>query len=147
MENMQAPEDMTKDQLVDEIREWHCSVDKIMSHFNDYLAAIVRMASVIRIIAEKDKIMLGDKILECLDSIEAQTALNRAVDLAIGRKDLVPDLVTLCNWQGHFKTLLQTGAVDPMALAAPMPIGEQQATDPNQDDSDLPPELRADYQG
>jgi len=52
-----------------------------------------------------------DAIDPTRNSIESQTALNRAVDLAIGRKDLVPDLLTLCLVQGKLKTLIQTGAV------------------------------------
>ena len=78
------------------------------------------------------------------DSIEAQTALNRATDLAIGRTDLVPDLAKFYDLAAANQMWLQTGSVPPSVLSSPMPTGTanwdetQQQAEPPVTDDDIP---------
>jgi hypothetical protein len=79
-------------------------------------------------------------------SIERQTTWKDTCQLACHRNDLIPDRAAFFDMLFHGHKWIATGTVDPTAISSPMPTGPANF-DPNQDDSDLPLELRADYQG
>jgi len=73
-------------------------------------------------------------------SIERQATVKAVCERYAGTD---ADLATMLDACGHFHKWIETGTVDFTVMNTPAPI----MTDPNQDDSDLPPELRADYPG
>jgi hypothetical protein len=79
-------------------------------------------------------------------SIERQACFKATCEIASRRSDLFPDKASIFDFLHHGHGWVATGTVDPTAMASLMPTGPANF-DPNQDDSDLPPELRADYQG
>lgn len=86
-------------------------------------------------------------------SIESQSAYKNTCKLASHRTDLIPDKAAFWDWLHHAKKWFDTGEVDPTVMSSPMPTGpadwdrEQTPSDPNQDDSDLPEQLRGGYKG
>jgi hypothetical protein len=85
-------------------------------------------------------------------SIERQACYKGTCELAARRADLIPDRAAFFDMLFHGHKWIETGNVDPMAISSLMPVGsanwdqDQAPPDPNQDDSDLPEALRANYQ-
>ena len=81
-------------------------------------------------------------------SIERQATVKAVCERYVGTNT---DLATMLDACHHFHKWIETGTVDFQVSHVPTEPAnwdrEQAPTDPNQDDSDLPPELRANYQG
>jgi hypothetical protein len=77
-------------------------------------------------------------------SIERQVCIYTVGDIVESRPQM--DMAEAGDWLAFFMHFAETGQIKITATHSPMPTGPAN-WDPNQDDSDLPPELRADYQG